>query len=43
MKCVHCGSHHVRKDGKHNGFQRYKCMELGVIIQTEDLKVILSK
>lgn len=27
MKCVYCGSNHVQRDGKHNGFQRYKCME----------------
>ena len=27
MKCIHCGSNHIRKDGNHNGFQRYRCME----------------
>lgn len=26
MKCIHCGSDRVQKDGNHNGFQRYKCM-----------------
>lgn len=27
MQCKNCGSDHVQKDGKHNGLQRYKCLE----------------
>jgi len=27
MKCVRCNSQHIQKDGNHNGYQRYKCMD----------------
>lgn len=27
MKCVRCGSDHTIKDGNHDGYQRYKCMD----------------
>ena len=27
MKCIRCNSEHIQKDGNHNGFQRYKCMD----------------
>ena len=27
MICVFCKSSHVNKDGNHNGFQRYKCLD----------------
>ena len=26
MKCVNCNSTNVQKDGNHNGYQRYKCL-----------------
>lgn len=26
MKCIKCNSEHIRKDGNHNGFQRYRCL-----------------
>lgn len=26
MICVNCGSSHTQKNGNHNGFQRYRCM-----------------
>lgn len=27
MKCIKCNSEQVQKDGNHNGYQRYKCLE----------------
>lgn len=27
MKCIRCNSEHVQKDGEHNGYQRYKCID----------------
>lgn len=27
MKCINCNSERVQKDGNHNGYQRYKCLE----------------
>ena len=27
MNCIYCNSNHVHKDGNHNGFQRYKCLD----------------
>ena len=26
MKCINCNSTHVQKDGNHDGYQRYKCL-----------------
>ena len=26
MKCINCNSTNVQKDGNHNGYQRYKCL-----------------
>ena len=26
MKCINCNSTHIQKDGNHNGYQRYKCL-----------------
>lgn len=27
MKCIKCNSEHLRKDGNHNGLQRYRCLD----------------
>ena len=27
MNCIKCNSEHTQKDGNHNGFQRYKCLD----------------
>lgn len=27
MKCIKCNSERVRKDGNHNGYQRYRCLD----------------
>lgn len=27
MLCIYCNSNHIHKDGNHNGYQRYKCLD----------------
>jgi len=38
MNCIFCKYSYVHKDGKHNGFQRYKCLECGKRFDGEKYK-----
>lgn len=39
MNCIKCNSEHIQKDGNHNVFQRYKCLDCKKSLIMENMKI----